>query len=150
MKSNQIFFNLLLYQLPGHAIFFELVFSVIDYFNINGLHIFWESFEWFCLQICRGTKYIFPLLSKALGSRINSCFVIFAEEFFYIIIFVGYILSFGLVWLRTIRLSSQVGAHIERRCSRSRGEDGTITDVIIKTPDRKYDWGCEWRHVRKR
>ena len=51
--------------------------------------------------------------------------------------FVGYILSFGLVRLRTIRLSARVGAHIECRCSRSRGEDVTITDVIIKNSDRK-------------
>ena len=53
--------------------------------------------------------------------------------FFILSFFVGYILSFGLVRLRTIRLSARVGAHIERRCSRSRGEDVTITDVIIKT-----------------
>ena len=46
--------------------------------------------------------------------------------------FVGYILSFGLVRLRTIRLSALVEAHIERR------EDVTITDVIIKTPNRKW------------
>ena len=32
-----------------------------------------------------------------------------------------YILSFGLVRFRTIRLSAWVGAHIERRCLRSRG-----------------------------
>ena len=57
--------------------------------------------------------------------------------------FVGYILSFGLVRLRTIRLSARVGAHTERRCSRSPGEDVTIIDVIIKTPDRKWDWRCE-------
>ena len=25
----------------------------------------------------------------------------------------------------------------------------TITDVIKKNPDRKYDLGCEWRHARK-
>ena len=49
--------------------------------------------------------------------------------FFYIIIFVGYILSFGLVRLRTIRLSARAGAHIESRCSWSCGEDVTITDV---------------------
>ena len=46
----------------------------------------------------------------------------------------GYILSFGLVRLRTIRLSARAGAHIEIRCSRSCVEDVTITDVIIKTP----------------
>ena len=56
--------------------------------------------------------------------------------FFILSFFVGYILSIGLVRLRTFRLSAQVGEHIERRCSRSRGEDVTITDVIIKPPDR--------------
>ena len=64
--------------------------------------------------------------------------------------FVGYILSFGLVRLRTIRLSARVGAHIEHRCSPSRGEDVTITDVIIKTPDSKWDRVCELCHARKR
>ena len=52
--------------------------------------------------------------------------------FFILSFFVGYILSFGLVWLRTFRLSTRVGAHIERRCSRSHGQDVTISDVIIK------------------
>ena len=46
--------------------------------------------------------------------------------------------------------SGYLGAHIECRCLRSRGEDVTITDVIIKTPDKKWDWGCEWRPARKR
>ena len=54
-----------------------------------------------------------------------------ARGFFFILsFFVGYILSFGLVRLTTIRLSARVGAHIERKCSHSRGEDVTITDVI--------------------
>ena len=53
--------------------------------------------------------------------------------------FVGYILSFGLVRLRTIRVSARAGTHIERRCSRSCTEDVTITNVIIKTPDGKWD-----------
>ena len=55
--------------------------------------------------------------------------------------FVGYILSFGLVRPRTIRLSARAGAHIECRFSRSSAEDVTITNVIIKPPDRKWDWG---------
>ena len=70
--------------------------------------------------------------------------------FFILSFFVGYILSFVLFRLRTFWLNARVGAHNERRCSRSRGEDLTITDVIIKTPDMKWDWGCEWRHARKR
>ena len=58
--------------------------------------------------------------------------------FFILSFFIGYILSsFSLVRLRTIQLSAQVGTHIERRCSRLRGEDVTSTDVIIKPPDRK-------------
>ena len=48
----------------------------------------------------------------------------------------GYILSFVLVRIRTIRLSARLGAHIEFRCSRSRGQDITVTNVIIKTLDR--------------
>ena len=45
-----------------------------------------------------------------------------------------------MVRLRTIRLSARAGAHIE--CSsHSRAEDVMITNVIIKTPDRKWDWG---------
>ena len=57
--------------------------------------------------------------------------------FFILSFFIGYILSFGLVRLRTIRLSARVGALIVRRCSRLRRENVTITDVIIKTLDRK-------------
>ena len=56
--------------------------------------------------------------------------------------FVGYILSFSLIRLRTIRLSARAGAHIECRCSRSCAEDATITYVIIKTQDRKWDCGA--------
>ena len=57
--------------------------------------------------------------------------------------FVGYIFSFSLVRLRSIRLNARAVAHIECRCSCSRPEDVTITDVIIKNPDRKCvrKWG---------
>ena len=57
--------------------------------------------------------------------------------------FVGYIVSFGLVRLRTVRLSAREGAHIECRCSHSSAEDVTITNVIIKTPDGKMGLGWE-------
>ena len=62
--------------------------------------------------------------------------------FFILSFFIGYILSFSLVKLRTIRLSAHAGTHIERRCSRLCAEDMTITDVIIKTPDWKWHWGA--------
>ena len=71
------------------------------------------------------------------------CYKIAEGFFFKLSFFVGYILSFGLVRLRTFRLSARVGVNIVRRCSRSREEDVTITDVIIKISDRKYDWGCK-------
>ena len=58
---------------------------------------------------------------------------------FFKIIFVNYILSFGLVGLGTIRLSA--GVHIEYS-SRSCAEDMTITNDIINTPHRKWDWGA--------
>ena len=63
------------------------------------------------------------------------------KDFFILSFFVGYILSFGLVRLRTIRLSERAGAHIEYS-SRSCAEDVTITNVIIETPDRKWNWGA--------
>ena len=62
---------------------------------------------------------------------------IIAEGFFFISsFFVLYILSFGLVRLRTFRLSAWVGADINAGVG-AREEDVTITDVTIKTPDRK-------------
>ena len=68
-----------------------------------------------------------------------SCYII-TEWFFLLIIFVNYILSFGLVGLWTTRLSAGAGAHIEYS-SRSRTEDMTISNVIIKPQIGKCDWG---------
>ena len=31
--------------------FSKFLVSVINHYHINGLHLFWNSFEWFCLQI---------------------------------------------------------------------------------------------------
>ena len=62
--------------------------------------------------------------------------------FFILSFFVGYILSFGLVRLRTVWLSAGAGAGAHTECSsRSRAEDVTITNVIIKITGRKWDWG---------
>ena len=68
-------FYLLLYQLLGRKIFFEFLVSVINHYHINGLLLFCDSFEWFCLQISCDIIF-FPLLSKTLRSRINSCYSI--------------------------------------------------------------------------
>ena len=46
-------------------------------------------------------------------AKVYICYII-AEGFFILSFFVGYILSFGLVRLRTFRLCARVGARIER------------------------------------
>ena len=97
------------------------------------------------LVLFRGAVGVFYSPSQ-LGKVLYNCGMIF----FILSFFVGYILSFGLVKLRTIWLSARAGTHIECRCSRSCRKDETITGVIIKTPDRNGDCGFEWRHARKR
>ena len=39
--------------------FTEVLVSIINHYHINRLHLFWESFEWFCLQISSDAKYFF-------------------------------------------------------------------------------------------
>ena len=36
---------------------FFLVVLVINHYDINRLHLFWDSFEWFRLQISSDAKY---------------------------------------------------------------------------------------------
>ena len=45
------------------SIFWFLV-SLINHYHINGLHLFWDSFEWFCLQISNDTKYFSSLVQR--------------------------------------------------------------------------------------
>ena len=40
-------------------LFFEFLVSVINHYPINGLHLLWDCFEWFCLQISSDAKYFF-------------------------------------------------------------------------------------------
>ena len=42
--------------------FGEFLASVINHYHINGLDLFWDSFEWFCHQISRDTKYFSSLV----------------------------------------------------------------------------------------
>ena len=37
--------------------FFQFLILVKNHYHINGLHLFWDSFEWFCLQISSDAKY---------------------------------------------------------------------------------------------
>ena len=50
---------ILLYYICFYDIesFFEFLVSVINQYHINWLHLFWDSFEWFCLQIRSDIKY---------------------------------------------------------------------------------------------
>ena len=58
MHQINVFF-LLFYQLPGTAVFFEFLVTVINCYHINGLLLFRDSFEWFCVQINSDAKYLF-------------------------------------------------------------------------------------------
>ena len=42
--------------------FFELLISVINHYHINGLYLFWDGYEWFCLQISSDAKYFASLV----------------------------------------------------------------------------------------
>ena len=44
--------------------FSEFFASVINHNPINGLHLFWDSFKWFCLQISWDAKYFFLYCSS--------------------------------------------------------------------------------------
>ena len=39
------------------SFFFQILVSVKKHYHINGLHLFWDSSEWFCLQIRNDAKY---------------------------------------------------------------------------------------------
>ena len=49
-------------------LFFQFLLSVINHYHINGLHLFWDSFKWFCLQISSDGKYFSSLV---LGIKIK-------------------------------------------------------------------------------
>ena len=56
--------------------FFEFLLSVINHYHINGLHLFWDSLEWFFSLNKEWRNIFLPLLSKALWSKISCCYSI--------------------------------------------------------------------------
>ena len=54
-----VFFNWYYISFQDMQYFFEFLVSVINHYHINGLHLFWDSFQWFCLQISSDAKYFF-------------------------------------------------------------------------------------------
>ena len=71
IKSMLYFFFFLSFQIQDARNFFLRFVSVMHHYHINGLHLFWNGFELFYLQINLDAK-CFPLLSKALWLRVNS------------------------------------------------------------------------------
>ena len=59
MISNQCSFNCYYISFQDLQSFSEFLVSVINHYHINGLHLFWDIFKWFCLQISSDTKYFF-------------------------------------------------------------------------------------------
>ena len=66
--SNQGCFNFIVLIYIGFRdmqSFFEFLVSVIYHYHIDAMHLFWDSFERFCLQISSGAKY-FPSLVQGI------------------------------------------------------------------------------------
>ena len=60
-KSNQYFLIVIISTSGTYNLFWA---SVINYYYTNELHLFWESFELFCLQISRDAKYFSSLVQS--------------------------------------------------------------------------------------
>ena len=157
---NLTWFALFSQQKKKKKMMTDLYLSLKYLFGFLPLWIAWKQISlWVYNNFCNksipnNAEFILQLwrknfaFQKKKNNLLNDCYII-AEGFFYIIIFRWLYLIFRFR-LRNIRLRVRVVAHIKRWCSRSRGDDVTITDVIIKPPDRKWDLGCEWCHARKR
>ena len=74
IKSMLLLFICNYISFPNLQTFFEFLVSVINPYHMNGLYLFWDSFEWFCVQISHDAKY-FPLMSNcnilALDPAVN-------------------------------------------------------------------------------
>ena len=55
-SSNQCVFNCYYISFQDMQSFFYFLVSVINHYCIYRLHVFWDSFEWFCLQISSDAK----------------------------------------------------------------------------------------------
>ena len=61
MKSMFFFLNYYIRFMDMQSLF-EFLVSVINHYQINGMHLFWDSFEWFFLQVNSDEKYISSLV----------------------------------------------------------------------------------------
>ena len=53
------FFHCYYINFQNVRLFFDFLVSIIDYYRINRLHLFGDSFEWSCLQMSGDAKYFF-------------------------------------------------------------------------------------------
>ena len=72
--SNKCFFNCYYISFQHMQSFFEFRVSVINHYHIKWLHLFWESFEWFCRQISKVSKVGDHSRGQPEGSLFNSCY----------------------------------------------------------------------------
>ena len=131
LRSNQFSVKRLIFFL-----FWEF-FCAMLWSSLYSYTLLWSFIAW-CLSWLLHQKHFMYIPVWWRKIMLYNCGMIF----FILSLFIIYILSFGLVRLRTIRLCARAGTHIERRCSRSRAEDVTLPDLIIKNPERKWDWGA--------
>ena len=106
--KSMFLFYFLLYQLP----FFEFLFSVINHYHINGLHLFWDSFKWFCLQISSDTKYLFFSCPRHCDQRLIVVIVYYFQIWYkkeHIIISSVISSHMGSIYIETPYISSHIG-----------------------------------------
>ena len=61
--------------------FFEFLVIVLNHYHINGLHLFWDSFEWFCLQINSDAKYFFLSCPRYYRIKYQGLIVVIGYHF---------------------------------------------------------------------
>ena len=59
-----IFFNWYYISFQDMQSFFKFLIAVLKHYH--RLNLSWDSFEWFCRQISRDTKYFFPFVQGIL------------------------------------------------------------------------------------
>ena len=81
--------------------FFKFLVLVINHYHINGLHLFWDSFEWFCLQKSNDAKYFYLLPNRGLIVVIVYYFQIWNKKEHSIIISRGISSHMGPMYIDT-------------------------------------------------
>ena len=78
-KSNKCF-SLIIISTSRTCNFFQFLLSIINHYHINGLRLFCDSFEWFCLQRSSDAKYVFLSCSRGIIVVLVYCFQIWNKK----------------------------------------------------------------------